>query len=95
MSKNKETQEALGGVGYVYTYCMSLHTSKLTKGLVAPWWLSGKESAYNTGDSGLIPGSGRSPGEGNGNPLQYSCLENSMDRGAWQATVHGEAKSQT
>ena len=47
------------------------------------------------GDAGLIPGSGRSPGEGNGNPLQYSCLENSMDRGAWQATVHGVAESQT
>ena len=49
----------------------------------------GKESAYNAGELGLIPGSGRSPGEGNGNPLQYSCLENPMDRGAWQATVHG------
>ena len=47
-----------------------------------------KESAYNTGDPGLIPGLGRSPGEGNGNPLQYSCLENPMDRGAWWATVH-------
>ena len=47
------------------------------------------------GDLGLIPGSGRSPGEGNGNPLQYSCLENPMDRGAWWATVHGVAKSQT
>ena len=46
-------------------------------------------------DSGSILGSGRSPGEGNGNPLQYSCLENSVDRGAWQATVHGVAKSQT
>ena len=44
---------------------------------------------------GSIPGPGRSPGEGNGNPLQYSCLENPMDRGAWQATVHGVAKSQT
>ena len=54
-----------------------------------------KESACNAGDLDLIPGSGRSPGEGNGNPLQYSCLENSMDRGAWQATVHGVAKSQT
>ena len=42
-----------------------------------------KASAYNAGDLGLIPGSGRSPGEGNGNPLQYSCLENPMDRGAW------------
>ena len=45
-------------------------------------------------DVGLIPGSGRSPGGGNGNPLQYSCLENSMDRGAWRATVHGVRKSQ-
>ena len=47
-----------------------------------PWWLSGKEFAYNAGDVGLIPGSGRSPGEGNGYTLQYSCLENPMDRGA-------------
>ena len=51
-----------------------------------------KESACNAGDQGSIPGSGRSPGEGNGNPLQYSCLENPMDRGAWQATVHGVAR---
>ena len=54
-----------------------------------------KASACNAGDLGLIPGSGRSPGEGNGNPLQYSCLENPMDRGAWWATVHGIAKSRT
>ena len=54
-----------------------------------------KESACNAGDPGTFPGSGRSPGEGNGNPLQYSSLENSMDRGAWQATVHGVAKSWT
>ena len=54
-----------------------------------------KESACNAGDLGLIPGSGRSPGEGNGNPLQYSCLENPMDRGAWWATVLGVAKGQT
>ena len=53
----------------------------------------GKGSAYNAGDLALIPGSGRSPGEGNGNPLQYSCLENSMDRGAWQTTVLGVAES--
>ena len=52
----------------------------------------GKESACNAEDPGSIPGSGRSPGEGNGNPLQYSCLENPMDRGAWQATVHGVAR---
>ena len=49
----------------------------------------GKESACNAGHPGLIPGSGRSPGEGNGNPLQYSCLENPMGKGAWQAIVHG------
>ena len=48
-----------------------------------------RESACNAGDLGSIPGLGRSPGEGNGNPLQYSCLENSIDRGAWWATVHG------
>ena len=55
----------------------------------------GKEPACIAGDSGLIPWLGRSIGEGNGNPLQYSCLENSMDRGAWWATVYGVAKSQT
>ena len=54
----------------------------------------GKEFAYNARDSGSIPGSGRSPGEGNGNPLQYPCLEDPMDRGAWRATVHGVAKRQ-
>ena len=55
----------------------------------------GKASAYNVGDLGLIPGSGRSPGEGNGNPLQYSCLENSMDGEVWWATVHGDTNSPT
>ena len=54
-----------------------------------PWWLSSKETIFNTGDTGSIPGLGRPPGEGNGNPLHYSCLENPMDRGAWQVTVHG------
>ena len=54
-----------------------------------------KESACNVGDLGLTPGSGRSSGEGNGNPLQYSCLGNPMDRGAWRATVHGITKNQT
>ena len=52
-----------------------------------------KASACKVGDLGLIPGLGRYPGEGTGNPLQYSCLENSMDRGTWQTTVHGVAKS--
>ena len=59
-----------------------------------PGGSDGEESACNAGDQGSITGSGRSPGEGNGNALQYSCLENSMDRGAWRATVHGVAKSQ-
>ena len=54
-----------------------------------------KVSAWNLGEPGLIPGLGGSPGEGNGNPLQYSCLENHMGRGAWWATVHGVAKSWT
>ena len=60
-----------------------------------PGGSDGEESAYSGGDSGSISGSGRSPGEGNGYPLQYSCLENSMDRGAWWATAHEVAKSQT
>ena len=62
------------------------------------WWLSGKESACSAGDIGAmgsIPGLGRSPGGEHGNPLQYSCLENLMDKGAWWATVHGVSKSQT
>ena len=70
---------------------IATHSSILTK------W-SGSEvkaSACNAGDLGLISGSGRSPGGGNGNPLQYSCLENPMDGGAWWATVHGVAKSWT
>ena len=66
---------------------------------MSPLWVKGfpsssvgKESACNAGNLGLISGSGRSPGEGNGNPLQYSCLGNPMDRGAWQATVYGVAR---
>ena len=57
-----------------------------------PSSLAGKESTCNVGDLGLIPGLGRSPGKGIGNPLKYSCLENSMDREVWRATVHGVAK---
>ena len=60
-----------------------------------PGGLTDKESTCNVGDLGLIPGSGKSPGEGNGNPLQYSCLENPMDRAVWKVTVHGAAKSRT
>ena len=60
-----------------------------------PWWLSSKESACNVGEKGLIPGLGRSPGEENGNSLQYSYLEDSMDRGTWRAAVHWVPKSWT
>ena len=63
-----------------------------------PWWLNGKESGCNAeaaGDLGSIPGSGRYPGEGNGNPLQYSCWDKPMDRGAQRVTAHEVAKSPT
>ena len=60
-----------------------------------PGGSDGKASVYNVGDLGSIPGSGRFPGEGNGNPLLYSCLENPMDGGAWKAAVHGVADGQT
>ena len=60
-----------------------------------PGGSEGKASAYSVGVPGSIPGSGRSPGVGNGNPLQYPCLENPMDGGAWEAAVHGVAKSRT
>ena len=66
--------------------------------LGAPWWISSKESACNAGaaeDEGLIPGLGRAPGVGNGNPLQYSCLESSMDKEAWKSTIHGIAERRT
>ena len=64
-------------------------------GMGFPRGSDGKASAYNAGDPGSIPGSGSFPGEGNGNPLQYSCLENPMHGGVRQATVHEVAKSQT
>ena len=60
-----------------------------------PWWLSGKESTCQTGDVGSILESGRSPGGKNGNPLQYLCLGNPIDRGSWRATVQGVTKHQT
>ena len=62
------------------------------KGLWLPGGSDGKESSCNVGDPGLVPGSGRSPGEENGNPLQYSCLENSMDKGDWPAVAHGSQR---
>ena len=73
------------GVDFYKIYCL----------LYFPGGSDGKESACKAEDLGLIPEFGRSPGEGNGNPLQYSCLETSMDRGARQAIVHGVTKSRT
>ena len=75
----------LGVEDFRQVYCM-LHF---------PGGSDGKASVYNAGNLGSIPGLGRSPGEGNGNPLQDYCLENPMNRGAWQATAHGVAKSRT
>ena len=69
-------------------------TERLSLSL-SPGGSDGKESACSVEDSGLIPGLGSFPGEGNSNPLQYSCLGNPMDKGAWWATVHGPQKSQT
>ena len=70
-------------------FCVRISNASFPGGSVS------KESAWDSGDLGLIPGLGRSPGEGNGNPLQYSCLENPMKRGAWWAIVHGVAESDT
>ena len=74
---------------------MQKHDVANTLNTAFPGGSDGKESACNVGDLGSIPGSGRSHGEENGYPLLYSCLENPMDRGAWQAIVHGVIKSQT
>ena len=79
----------------------NLHFNKIRRYLASSLeikglpWADGKELVCSGGNPGSIPGSGRSPGGGHGNPLQYSCLENPMDRGAWWATVHGVTKSQT
>ena len=75
---------------YIYIYIYIYIYTHTHQGL--PWWFNDKESACNVGDTGSILGLERSPGEGNGNPFQYSCLENPMDRGPWWATVHGVIK---
>ena len=74
---------------------LNARTTGLASTSIFPGGSNGKEAICNMGDLGLGPGLGRSPGGGHGNPLQCSCLENPMDRGAWWATVHGVAKSQT
>ena len=85
-------------------FTVYLTTSNLLSDLASMWthqnylegtYSVGKESACSEGDPGSIPGSGRSPGEGNCKPLQYPCLENPVDRGAWLATINGVPKSQT
>ena len=85
---------------YLYVYipyvCVCLYIYiHIHTGEGFPGDADNKESACNPGNLGSSPGSGRYPGEGNGNPLQYSCLENSIGRESWQATVHGVTKSQT
>ena len=82
-------------VNSVFSILLSLCSLHLSILLGFPSSSDGKTSACNAGDPGSIPGLGRSPGEGNGNPLQHSCLENSMDRGAWWPMVYGVTKSQT
>ena len=83
----------LWGLLYFLATVVDVMVSQINSGL--PYSSDSKESACNAGEMGLIPGPGISPGEGSGNPLQYSYLENSMERGAWWATVHGVTKSQT
>ena len=93
---SREWSQAEGQGHAWYLFGTIGYTSNL-KGLLdyldLPCSSDGKESACNAGDPGSMPGWGRSPGEGNGNPLQYSCLENPMDRGAWRTTVQGVAES--
>ena len=94
------TRKTIALIGWTFvTNVMSLIFNMLFRFVIAflgfPGGSEVKASDCNVGDLGSIPGSGRSPGEGNGNPLQYSCLENPMDRGSWWATVHRVTKSWT
>ena len=95
MSPSRNSQSICPGFGTlkIYTYDLTIYVTQPSAFFhitlcclyfhELPWWLRGKEPACNAGDVGSIPGSGKTPGEGNGNPPQYSCLENSTDRGAW------------
>ena len=103
--ENNRTEKKILGESIILSTTNSIYLIALLYGLkealceelwkVSARWLSGKESACHARDVGLIPGSGRSSGEGNSNPLQYSCLGNPIDRGAWGATVPWVAKSGT
>ena len=79
-----------GDTTNISDHFLSFWTSLVFHGF--PWWFRGKEPICQAEDTCSIPGSGRSPGEGNGNPLQYTCLKNPMDGGAWQVTIHGIVK---
>ena len=91
--QNEQMQPKVGIRGLSTNHLPFVHSSSVNWDF--PGASDSKESACNVGDPGLIPSSGRYPGEGNGYPLQYSCLENSMVRGTWGATVHGVTKSGT
>ena len=96
--KHIEEKQKLSLISFKVAKHQKLNKLLHKKEELLPWQLSNKETAYNAGAPGVmgsIPGSGRSPGGGHGNPLNYSCLENPMDRGAWWATVHWVTKSQT
>ena len=86
---NADLNVPMSVFGYVFNSLMDVSLTSFPGGSEV------KASACSEEDPGSVPGLGRSPGEGNGSPLQYSCLENPMDGGAWQATVHGVAKSRT
>ena len=85
----------MGDTGSVASQAAPENSPQLGSILGFPGGSDGKEPTCNAGDPGSIPGLGRPPEGGHGNPLQYSCLENPKDRGAWRATLHGVAKSQT
>ena len=87
--------QAVSGAGKLCFWKWSLGHPQLNCWGSVPWWLSGEEPPASAGDTGSVPRSGRSPGGGSGNPLQCSCLEKSMDSGAWRATVPGGARSPT
>ena len=91
MSINCTDFSGLESQGGANSEILKMLNSGLIKGL--PWWFRWQRTCLHAGDQGLISGLGRSLGEGNCNPLRYSCLENFRDRGPWWATVHGVAKS--
>ena len=93
MKRSLQLQNVQTGLDIIFQVYCDLEAEQNSSTSINPGGAEGKESACNVGDLGSISGSGRSPGERNGNPLQYSCLENSMDRGAWWARVHGVTKS--